>query len=106
MKEFKKELYYKGNLVKVVLSTYSYNKTDAIMLLDEEGLIEATATICLDDVPKDHVAIKDYSENSGIYDWLLSNDIIYSEIGKITTGYAKCPIVKIKYENFIDVEDK
>jgi DNA helicase HerA-like ATPase len=57
---------------------YMENGTSALLLLDANGVTVATATSNLEDqdVPDDVVWIKDYSENEGVLQTLIENDIV------------------------------
>lgn len=106
---FKSELIYKGVEVLCFLHKYQHNNKDAIVVYDKSNMSPRfTGTICTDDVLEEGlVVIKDYSENKGVYKWLLENDIIGETINSIKVGYVVCPIGRIKYENFeeADIDD-
>lgn len=47
-------------------------------------------------LPDDRIAIKDYSENAGMVDWLVKNNLIEKEpIRHILQGYVEIPVHKL-----------
>ena len=68
-----------------------------IDLIDEsDGSPYATCTIMMEDLAKDEVAIKNYSENAGMLAFLLDEDLIEYPHRFINQGYVTIPICKIK----------
>ena len=63
----------------------------AIMLKCEDGSPMATATTWIPGLKQDEIAIKDYSENEGMYDALLEAGIIapYHRLIPFTFGELK-----------------
>lgn len=82
-----------------ILSFAKYRTTDAtsIQLLDaNDGHPIAVATVNLDVVPeKDHVFIKDWSENEGMVESLVKAGVISEPIGEIPTGFVTAKICKL-----------
>lgn len=98
--------------------TYVYNETDVyvyignyvhpsntmIRLLEKTkegavGDVFATATINVDGMvlEEDGVIIKDFSENEGMYQWLLDNGIILEPELHMQVGYnVLCPVCRIR----------
>jgi len=85
---------------------YTFNKADvnisigqyasgrkAIKLMDvEDGLPYAVATTDLPDLKvkcEDEVLIKDYSENEGILDFLISNNIVIFTGKTVVSGWVE-----------------
>ena len=69
----------------------------------------ATASVAINyDLGKDEVAIKNYSENTGIVDALIEANIIRERVGSIFQGYVQIPIFKLSKEfiNKIKGDDK
>lgn len=66
-----------GERVNVKIAKYG-NKRPAILIEDEMGLPYMTASINVPqlELKDDEVVIKDYSENEGVYEWLLERNII------------------------------
>ena len=68
----------------------------AVRLLDaEDGMPVATATTNIDGLDSDEVAIKDYSENEGVYDALLNAGVITPKHRELSTGYVTVPVCKL-----------
>jgi hypothetical protein len=83
----------------VVKRWYQNNHRRALVLVDKEnGSPIATASVNLPDimVPPEHVLIKSYSENEGMYEALLKADIIEPSIQTIPTGYVDVYLCKLK----------
>lgn len=88
---------FKNYNISVNKAKYSNGRT-AIQLTDkEDGSPFATATINLpqEKLEKDEVIIKNYSENEGILDFLISNNIIDAPHRYITTGFVTCEVCKL-----------
>jgi hypothetical protein len=80
----------------VLLKQYSNNRT-AITLEDADGEPIATATVNLPDEPleKDEVFIKNWSENEGMLDVLITAGIIGPVIEEVPTGFVKAQKCKL-----------
>jgi hypothetical protein len=81
----------------VSLSEYS-NGQNAILLYDTaDGFPYATASVSLPnyEMDSDEVAIKNYSENEGILESLITAGIISKPHLIITSGHVNIPICKI-----------
>ena len=62
--------------VDVQFKNYNRGGT-AIKLVDKnDGGLVAIATAWIPDLQQEELAIKDYSENTGMYKWLLTNNIV------------------------------
>lgn len=69
----------------------------AILLTNESGAYISTATVYLD-VPmrSNEVAIKNYSENEGVLDLLIAEDLIKPEpVDEVPSGHVTIPIHKL-----------
>jgi hypothetical protein len=97
----KHEMY--GETYKLSLQFAKYeNGQTAIKLFDmSDGFPFATATVCVEDdlLKEGEVAIKDYSENTGILDALIEADVVESPHAFIQSGFVKIPICKLKDVN-------
>jgi len=94
---------YKNRNCRVLKSRYSNNRI-ALVLVDEDGIPEAKATInVVEDTAhkRSEVTIKNYSENEGMYEWLLRNQIVRPAHRFVYTGYTKCPVCYLT-ETFIN----
>ena len=68
----------------------------AVRLLDiEDGMPIATASVNIDGLDLDEVAIKNYSENEGMYDALLKAGVITPKHRNLSTGYVTVPVCKL-----------
>ena len=68
----------------------------------------ATGPICTINIPEygrseDVIAIKDYSENEGVVEWLEKNKIIISVIDVVYSGFVSAPIVKIDADRLMNL---
>jgi hypothetical protein len=88
---------YKQWNVELELGEYSNNRVGISLIDSNDGEYVLTATINIPEVPlaDDEVIIKNYSENEGILDWLIENEIISSPARFIPVGYTLAPICKI-----------
>lgn len=71
------------------------NNRPSIQLYDlEDGCPIARATVNLpnEDLQPGEVIIKDYSENTGMYQALLDSNVILPSHRKIHTGFVECPV--------------
>lgn len=84
-----------------------YNGQNALQLNDNEGFPYMKASVALDNgndkevialLMEDHVAIKNWSENTGILEILVNEGIISEPIMRIDSGYVQIPICKILIE--------
>ena len=97
-------LQYKSYPVRLHCERYS-NKRPAIQLIlanDTEeaiaGELITTATVNLPNEPihSDEIAVKSYSENEGMLDWLWHNNIIERQPTRyIPSGFVRIPICKL-----------
>jgi len=84
-----------GYICDVIIQRYGTGNL-AIRLLDsEDGMPVAVATTNANDLELDEVAIKDYSENKGMYETLLENGIIHPKHREISIGYVTVPVCKL-----------
>jgi hypothetical protein len=68
----------------------------AIRLVDQEdGQSVVIATVNLDELDSDEIAIKDYSENEGVYDALLDAGVIFPKHRELSTGFVTVPVCKL-----------
>ena len=101
--EEKYPIKWKGYNIRVEFSTYAIDNSTAIKLMswDEEYHTEmpfAVATVYAEgaELAEDEVVIKNYSENEGIYELLLRNDIIHKSHAKIPLGFTEGLICQLK----------
>lgn len=87
---------YGGYDVTLKKSTYSNGRT-AIVAMDEDGCMAFTATVNLPEyqIPDNYAFIKDYSENEGVLNFLVENNIVEEVVGYVPSGYVTIPLCKI-----------
>lgn len=95
-----KQFYYGEDLVSIEIESYE-NGRPAICLYDTGGEPFATATINVEEyeVALDKVVIKDYSENRGVYTFLLQNNVILPFESVHTLMYDKAPVCQLLPES-------
>ena len=77
---------------------YSLNNTPCIGMITAEGFPYMTVTVAMeqhDPVSIAEVCIKNYSENQGVYEWLIENEIIKSFLSPICSGFITAPLANI-----------
>lgn len=84
-----KDCYFRTN-------KYESNNNLCISIYSEtEGCIcKVTVNTC-EVLSDDEIAIKDYSENEGMYDWLLENGFVESASYTIGSAYVYIPVCRI-----------
>jgi hypothetical protein len=86
---------FAGFKCEVIIQKYGTGNP-ALRLIDiEDGMPVATATVNLDGLDSDEIAIKDYSENEGVYDALLNAGVILPKHRELSTGYVTVPVCKL-----------
>lgn len=96
-----KDLKFKIWPCRIKFSTYANGGGVAIQLEGAgqyEGELIATATVNFPDqkLSMDRIAIKEYSENEGMVEFLIASNIIQPEaVGHITSGFITAPIHKL-----------
>jgi hypothetical protein len=87
-----------GNDYQVNVSKAEYkNGGTAIQLTDaEDGMPFATATIWVEGLDENEVAIKNYSENTGMLTFLVTNGIVEPPHRQIDNGFINIPVCKLK----------
>jgi len=84
---------------KLEFSEYKNGRT-AIIAVDAKDpsgapVCVATVNIPGEDIEKDEVIIKDYSENEGVLQSLISAGIISKPLRMVGTGFVECPVCKL-----------
>lgn len=88
---------FKGHQVIVKVTTAIC--PNRIHLIDaEDGLPYAVATVNIDELTnvEGYVAVKDYSENEGMLQFLIDNNFVEPPVTHVESGFVKLPICKIK----------
>lgn len=100
MKSYMK--HYKGDVE--VIPTLYFDGTTALQLVATntgEPIAKATSNLPDQDLPNDHVFIKDYSENEGVLDTLTKGGIIELTEILIVTNHVTFPLCKIINEQVL-----
>ena len=86
-----------GTDYSVLLKKGVYNaKNPALELFDmEDGFPFAKCTVNIPGLAKDEVAVKNYSENEGMLDFLLRNGIVEKPHRYENSGFVRVPVCKI-----------
>lgn len=83
---------YKGFDVQIEIKQYK-NGGDAIYLIDKNDHSPvAVATSWIEGLQPGELAIKDYSENEGMYRWLVDNNVVTPSV-KMLYGFPICKLV-------------
>jgi hypothetical protein len=73
------------------------NGGTALQLIDaEDGSPFATATLWVEGLASDEVAIKNYSENLGMLTFLVTNKIVEQPHRQINNGFVNIPVCRLK----------
>ena len=95
------ELNFKGTRCEIELDSYAKDGSTAIRLIDTaDGMPYSTATVWIEGLEKGEVAIKNYSENEGMYYALLEAGVIEPEHRTVLSGFATVPICRLKQSAF------
>jgi hypothetical protein len=92
-----KEFMYNGTAINIKIGRYG-NGRKAIQLFDAtDGMAYMTATMNVSEkeVDIEDVVIKDYSENMGIYEWLVSKSIIEPAHALYELAFDSVPVCKL-----------
>ena len=95
MKNTGKSVDVNGTKCSVFLSEYSNNGRVAIELYDDEGPYCTASVNVEDDIPADHVAIKNYSENEGVLDALVAGMIVAPPSFFVQSGWVDIPACRL-----------
>ena len=98
---YDKVVEYKGLAMSLSVSRYADNERIALLLKEPDGQLY---TVCSSNLPaeemaEDEVAIKSYSENEGILDMLIQNNVVSHPVRYAHSGHVELPICKFFYQN-------
>lgn len=95
-----KTIEFNGEIYNVKRTGYSDNDNTALVLMTNDNEIGTVATVNLGDKLRENQAhIKDYSENTGMYEALLEAGIISKTLGADITGFVMVPLVELNLED-------
>ena len=86
-----------GYNCKLHIARYSNGRV-AISLVDAvdgSPIFKATVNVPSENVPEGYVAIKNYSENEGVLDYLVQAGVVGKSVGKIPAGYLEADLCKL-----------
>lgn len=91
-----KTVVFNGEELVVRIGKYQNGRV-SIALVDQESMPYATASVNIPDADlgPGEVAIKDYSENTGILAMLIDAGIVVDTGRKIGTGFVTVPVAKL-----------
>ena len=92
-----------GTLCDVQISEHRGRYEIELVVADEKsedyGFPYARASVQVaKELPKGHVGIKDYSENTGMLQLLIDNKIVGEPVGFIPSGFVRIPICPLLVE--------
>lgn len=88
---------YQGTAVYLKRGTYANGTSNSLSMMDAaDHLPYANCTINIPGLEIDEVAIKDYSENEGMLEFLISEDIVEKPHREVYSGYVSIPVCRIK----------
>ena len=89
---------FRGIKCEVWRSEYIQNNRPALVLLEVgtgEPILTATANLVEEDCKPNQTYIKDYAENSGIFDVLIAAGVVRDTGVKRFSGYCSFPLVDV-----------
>lgn len=95
MKDTGKIVTINGEGLKLFRSTYNNNGRVALELYDDEGPYATASVNVDDDIPEDHIAIKNYSENEGVLDALVAAGVVERPSFFVESGWVQIPVCKL-----------
>ena len=82
--------------IDIIKSTYSNGNIKIQMIDKSDGMSYATASVTVPGLKKDEVGIKDYSENEGVLDFLVKNNIVHPPHRHERSGFVIIPVCRLK----------
>jgi len=82
--------------LQIQYGTYQEGNTSMQLIDCADGFPFATATVNLPGLTENEVAIKNYSENEGVLNFLLDNEIIEAPHRFVQSGFVNIPVCKLK----------
>lgn len=92
-----KEVKIKNRYFQIVKDEYANGNIALLLIKRSTQQLHLTLTINVSDkLPKGCVPIKDYSENAGMLDLLIQNDVIGQPLYYVQQGFVSVPICNLK----------
>jgi hypothetical protein len=85
-----------GTAVYLQRKRYHNGNVSLTLIEAREHYPYATCTVNVDGLEEGEVAIKNYSENTGMLNFLISEGIIEPPHRSVNSGYVRIPICKVK----------
>jgi len=82
--------------VSLVIGKYANGHNKIQMIDTTDGFPYATASVSVPDLAEGEVGIKNYSENEGVLEFLLENNIVEPPHRFVESGFVIIPICKMK----------
>ena len=82
--------------LQIQYGTYQEGNTSMQLIDCADGFPFATATVNLPGLTETEVAIKNYSENEGVLNFLLDNEIIEAPHRFVQSGFVNIPVCRLK----------
>lgn len=96
---------FQGYKLMLTCEKYEFYNNTALLLETEDGIPFGVASANVVKLPADLVAIKDYSENEGMFDALYNQKIISAPVRYIDSGFIKMPVCKIIMKELLEDEE-
>jgi len=92
-----KTIQHNGYTLNLNVAKYGNGQTSIRLIDAEDGMPYATATVSVQEtLASNEVAIKNYSENTGILESLIAADIVENPHRHAESGFVSIPICKLK----------
>lgn len=104
-KVLNKELFYNNQKVRCFLSKYNEPTNNAIIMVNDKDEQVAVCSTNLDlELSKNEVFIKNYSENTGMLNFLIKNGVVKAPKKCVNSGFAMIPICELITDGFVATE--
>lgn len=70
-----------------------------------EPLAKVTVNAPEEVIEKDEIIVKNYSENEGMDEWLLEENLVEKDFRNVSVGFALCPVFKLtdKFRSILEL---
>ena len=87
---------FSSYICEIQVEKYMHGGTVIILVDADDGSTVAVATVNIDGLGPNEVAIKDYSENDGMYQTLIDAKVIKPMHREVTQGFVTLPVCMLK----------
>lgn len=85
--------------IDIKMSKYKNGQNRMDFIDSEDGFPVLVASVAVEqNLEQDEIAIKNYSENEGVLDFLINEGIVTSFCRNISSGFVKIPVYKLKLQ--------